>query len=470
MQKDSTICAIATPPGSGAISIIRVSGKDAYAICDKIVKFQDKKKKIRGLKPYTIHFASIIHNKKLIDEVLVSLFRAPHSYTGEDLIEISCHGAHYIQQQILQILIELGARQAQPGEFTLRAYLNGKLDLSQAEAVADLIASTTASAHRVALNQMKGGFSSEIAKLRAQLLNFISLIELELDFSEEDVEFADRKQLVQLVKRIRNLITDLLQSFKLGNVLKYGVPVAITGKTNVGKSTLLNALLREDKAIVSEIPGTTRDVIEDVINIEGFSFRFIDTAGLRKSSDKIESLGIEKTFQKIDQAYIVLYMIDATVSMTEIDRLAGKIKKRLDGKDKKLIIILNKIDLLPKKQIFNLKDLSQFRNLNSSDKIIYLSAFNHKNIDLLISTLLDIVKQRVTGEHDVIVTNIRHYEALTHADDAIDRVAKGLTSNVSSDLLAQDIREVLHYLGEITGEVTTDEILGNIFSKFCIGK
>ena len=470
MQNDSTICAIATPPGSGAISIIRVSGKDAYAICDKIVNFQNKKKKIRGLKPYTIHFASIIHNKKLIDEVLVSLFRAPHSYTGEDLIEISCHGAHYIQQQILQILIELGARQAQPGEFTLRAYLNGKLDLSQAEAVADLIASTTASAHRVALNQMKGGFSSEIAKLRAQLLNFISLIELELDFSEEDVEFADRKQLVQLVKRIRNLITDLLQSFKLGNVLKYGVPVAITGKTNVGKSTLLNALLREDKAIVSEIPGTTRDVIEDVINIEGFSFRFIDTAGLRKSSDKIESLGIEKTFQKIDQAYVVLYMIDATESNIEIDRLAGKIKKRLDGKDKKLIIILNKIDLLSKKQIFNIKDLSQFRNLTSSDKIIYLSAFNHKNIDLLITTLLNIVKQRVAGEHDVIVTNIRHYEALTHADDAIDRVAKGLTSNVSSDLLAQDIREVLHYLGEITGEVTTDEILGNIFSKFCIGK
>ena len=470
MQNDSTICAIATPPGSGAISIIRVSGKDAYAICDKIVKFQDKKKKIRRLKPYTIHFASIIHNKKLIDEALVSLFRAPHSYTGEDLIEISCHGAHYIQQQILQILIELGASQAQPGEFTLRAYLNGKLDLSQDEAVADLIASTTASAHRVALNQMKGGFSSEIAKLRAQLLNFISLIELELDFSEEDVEFADRKQLVQLVKRIRNLINDLLQSFKLGNVLKYGVPVAITGKTNVGKSTLLNALLREEKAIVSEIPGTTRDVIEDVVNIEGFSFRFIDTAGLRKASDKIESLGIEKTFQKIDQAYVVLYMIDATESNIEIDRLAGKIKKRLDGKDKKLIIILNKIDLLSKKQIFNIKDLSQFRNLTSSDKIIYLSAFNHKNIDLLITTLLNIVKQRVAGEHDVIVTNIRHYEALTHADDAIDRVAKGLTSNVSSDLLAQDIREVLHYLGEITGEVTTDEILGNIFSKFCIGK
>jgi tRNA modification GTPase len=470
MQNDSTICAIATPPGTGAISIIRVSGKDAYNICSKIIRFRDKKKKIKGLKSYTIHFASFVHNNQLIDEVLVSLFRAPHSYTGEDVIEISCHGAQYIQQEILQILTDIGARLAQPGEFTLRAYLNGKLDLSQAEAVADLIASTTASAHRVALNQMKGGFSSEIAKLREQLLNFISLIELELDFSEEDVEFADRKQLTLLIKLIHNLINSLIESFKLGNVLKNGVPVAITGKTNVGKSTLLNTLLHEERAIVSEIPGTTRDVIEDVINIEGFSFRFIDTAGLRKSSNKIESLGIEKTFQKIDQAYIVLYMIDATSGAAEIDRLAGKIKNRLEGKDKKLIILLNKIDLLSKKQLSTLKDLSQFKNLDSTDKILYLSAINHKNIDLLISKLLEIVKQRVAGEHDVIVTNTRHYEALRNADNALDRVVKGLKSNISSDLLAQDIREVLHYLGEITGEVTNDEILGNIFSKFCIGK
>lgn len=470
MKNDSTICAIATPPGSGAISIIRISGKDAYSICNKIVKFRDKKKILIDLKPYTIHFANIIHDEKLIDEVLVSLFRAPHSYTGEDLIEISCHGAHYIQQQILQILIELGARQAQPGEFTLRAYLNEKLDLSQAEAVADLIASSTASAHRVALNQMKGSFSNEIGKLRAQLLNFISLVELELDFSEEDVEFANREQLLQLVRQIQSLIHDLLQSFQLGNVIKYGIPVAITGKTNVGKSTLLNVLLHEEKAIVSEIAGTTRDVIEDVINIEGYSFRFIDTAGLRKASNKIESLGIEKTFQKIDQAYIVLYIIDATISISEIDRLAGKIKKHLDGKDKKLIIILNKIDLLTKKHLVYLKNLNHFTNLNPTDKILYLSAFSHENIEQLISALLEIVKQRVAGEHDVIVTNIRHYEALKRADDAINRVAKGLKSQTSSDLLAQDIREVLHYLGEITGEVTTDEILGNIFSKFCIGK
>jgi tRNA modification GTPase len=470
MNNDSTICAVATPPGSGAISIIRISGKDAYDICSRMIRFRNSKKNIKKLKPYTIHYASVLYHEQLIDEVLVSLFKAPHSYTGEDVIEISCHGAQYIQQQILQILTDLGARLAQPGEFTLRAYLNGKLDLSQAEAVADLIASTTASAHRVALNQMKGGFSNEIANLRAQLLNFISLIELELDFSEEDVEFADRKQLIQLVKQIRNLIDGLLESFKLGNVVKYGIPVAITGKTNVGKSTLLNTLLHEDRAIVSEIPGTTRDVIEDVMNIEGYSFRFIDTAGLRKSSDKIESIGIEKTFQRIDQAYIVLYMIDATSDAAEIDRLAGKIKKRLEGKDKKLIIILNKIDKLSHKELSKLNDLRQFKNLDPSDTILNLSVLNHKNIDLLISTLLDIVKSSVTGEHDVIVTNIRHYEALNNASNAIDRVSNGLNKNVSSDLIAQDIREVLHYMGEITGEVTTDEILGNIFSKFCIGK
>jgi len=470
MHHDTTICAIATPPGTGAISIIRVSGKDTYAICSKIIKFQNKKKKINGLKPYTFHFASVINEGRLIDEVLVSLFRAPHSYTGEDVIEISCHGAQYIQQQILQILTDLGARLAKPGEFTLRAYLNGKLDLSQAEAVADLIASTSTAAHRIALNQMKGGFSSEIAKLRAQLLDFISLIELELDFSEEDVEFADRKQLILLVKRIQDLIKRLIESFKLGNVLRNGVPVAITGKTNVGKSTLLNTLLREEKAIVSEIAGTTRDVIEDVINIEGFGIRLIDTAGLRKSSGKIELLGIEKTFQKIDQAYIILYMIDAMSGPAEIDRLAGKIKLRLEGKDKKLIIILNKTDKLSDLQLSKLKDINKFKNIDPSDNIIFLSALNHKNIDLLINTIMGIVKSRVSGEHDVIVTNTRHYEALQNADIALDRVAKGLKSRVSSDLLAQDIREVLRYLGEITGEVTTDEILGNIFSKFCIGK
>jgi tRNA modification GTPase len=470
MQRDSTICAIATPPGTGAISIIRISGKDTYGICNRIIKFRDKKKKLTDLKPYTIHFASIVHEGKLVDDVLVNLFRAPHSYTGEDVIEISCHGAQYIQQEIIRVLTDLGARPANPGEFTLRAYLNGKLDLSQAEAVADLIASTSAAAHRVAINQMRGGFSGEIAKLRSQLLDFISLIELELDFGEEDVEFADRKQLIVLVKNVQILIKNLVESFKLGNVLRNGVPVAITGKTNVGKSTLLNTLLHEEKAIVSEIAGTTRDIIEDVINIEGFSLRLIDTAGLRKASGKIESLGIEKTFQKIDQAYIVLYMIDSVAGVAEIDRLAGKIKKRLEGKDKKLVLILNKTDKLSERQFSKIRDLSQYKNIDSSDKIIFLSALNHENIDLLINTILDIIRSRVSGEHDVIVTNARHYEALSNAETAIDRVAKGLKSAMPSDLLAQDIREVLHWLGEITGEVTTDEILGNIFSKFCIGK
>ena len=470
MDNDSTICAIATPPGSGAISIIRVSGKDTFEICNRIIRFHNTKKNIKDLPANTIHYASVMNHEELIDEVLVSLFKSPRSYTGEDVIEISCHGAYYIQQQILQLLISHGARLANPGEFTLRSYLNGKMDLSQAEAVADLIASTTAASHRVALSQMKGGFSNEISKLREQLLNFISLIELELDFSEEDVEFADRKELMELVKKINRLISSLVESFRLGNVIKHGVPVTITGKPNVGKSTLLNALLHEERAIVSEIAGTTRDVIEDVITIEGFSFRFIDTAGLRKVTDTIETVGIEKTFQKIDQAYIVIYMMDATENAKEIDRLAAKIKKRLEGKDKKLIMILNKIDVLNEKQLSELKDLRNFNNLDSYDKILYISAFYNENIDQLASLLLSIVKQRDTGEHDVIVTSTRHYEALTGSHDAIERVSEGLKTGITGDFLAIDIREALHFLGEITGEVTTDEILGNIFSKFCIGK
>jgi tRNA modification GTPase len=470
MHDDSTICAIATPPGSGAISIIRVSGKDAFDICSRIISFHNTKKKIKDLPANTIHFASVLDHGELIDEVLVSLFKSPRSYTGEDVIEISCHGAYYIQQQILQILINQGARLAKPGEFTLRAYLNGKMDLSQAEAVADLIASNSAASHRVALNQMKGGFSNEISNLRDQLLNFISLIELELDFSEEDVEFADRKELMDLVDKINRLISILIESFKLGNAIKHGVPVAITGKPNVGKSTLLNALLHEERAIVSEIAGTTRDVIEDVITIEGFGFRFIDTAGLRKVTDTIETIGMEKTLQKIDQAYIILYVMDATENTKEIDRLAGKIKKRLQGKDKKLIIILNKIDMLNEAQLSELKDLRNLSNLDSYDKLLYISAFYNENIDQLASLLLSIVKQRDTGEHDVIVTSARHYEALTRAHEALERVSEGLKTNITGDVLAMDIRESLHYLGEITGEVTTDEILGNIFSKFCIGK
>ncbi len=470
MIDDATICAIATPHGNGAISILRISGRDAYEIASRLIRFPSGSKKLKELPPNTIHYATVCSGKEVVDEVLVSLFRAPHSYTGEDLVEISCHGATYIQQKILELLVNAGARLAEPGEFTLRAFLNGKMDLSQAEAVADLIASSSAASHRIAMNQMRGGFSSEIAGLREQLLNFISLIELELDFSEEDVTFADRSELQKLVSRISGLIRKLSDSFRLGNVIKNGVPVAIAGKTNVGKSTLLNALLHEDRAIVSEIAGTTRDVIEDVIIMDGLAFRFIDTAGLRKATDTIESIGIERAFEKIGKAYIVLYVIDATEKISEIDRLIGKIKKRLDGGDRKLVILLNKIDFLNQKQLEALANRKKFRNLSEEDHVLLISASYGDNIDALASLLIELVRGKEKDQEDVIVTNARHFEALSRAGEAIDRVAEGLQTGLHSDLLAQDIREVLHYLGEITGEVTTDEILGNIFSKFCIGK
>jgi tRNA modification GTPase len=344
------------------------------------------------------------------------------------------------------------------------------MDLSQAEAVADLIASTSTASHRVAMNQMRGGFSTELTKLREQLLNFISLIELELDFSEEDVEFADREELFSLVQKIQAMIWGMADSFRLGNVIKNGVPVAITGKTNVGKSTLLNALLHDDRAIVSEIAGTTRDVIEDLISIDGISFRFIDTAGLRHTTDTIESIGIEKTFEKIGQAYIVLYVIDAAQTIEEIDRLAGKIKQRLEGSDRKLFILLNKIDFLTDQHLEAIRNLDNFKNLDETDQLLFISASYGDNVDQLASLLVETIKQGDSEETNVVITNARHFEALVNAGDAINRVHEGMKTGLSSDLLAQDIRQVLHYLGEITGEVTTDEILGNIFSKFCIGK
>jgi len=470
MMDDATICAIASPPGHGAISIVRLSGKDSYRIAGLLLELKSKKKDLAKLPGNTIHYADVKDGKEVVDDVLVSLFRSPHSYTGEDLIEISCHGAVYIQQKILELLVAAGARIAEPGEFTLRAFLNGKMDLSQAEAVADLIASSSAASHRVAMNQMRGGFSGEIAHLRGQLINFASLIELELDFSEEDVEFADRKELSDLVEKIRGLIKALADSFRLGNVIKNGVPVAITGKTNVGKSTLLNALLHDDRAIVSEIAGTTRDVIEDVMTLEGFTFRFIDTAGLRQTSDSIESIGIEKTFEKIGQAYIVLYVIDADQDLKEIDRLAGKIKKRLVSGERELVILLNKIDFLSDEKLSDLSDPGKFKNLDKNDRVLQISASYGNNIDKLAGLLVDLVKQREGHENDVVITNARHFEALSEAGQAMERVSEGLKSGLATDLIAQDIRQALHNLGEITGEVTTDEILGNIFSKFCIGK
>ena len=464
MVENSVICAISTPQGNGAIAVIRLSGNECIALCDSVFNSPSENKKLIDQPANTIHFGTIIDNDKIIDEVVVSIFKGPHSYTGEDVVEISCHGSVYIQQQILQLLIKKGAQLAKPGEFTMRAFLNGKMDLSQAEAVADLIASSSAASHKVAVKQMRGGFSSEIANLRDRLLNFISLLELELDFSEEDVEFADRKQLNDLLNNIQNLIQKLLKSFDLGNVIKNGVPVAIVGHTNVGKSTLLNRILNEEKAIVSDIAGTTRDVIEDVINIEGVSFRFIDTAGIRETSDTIESIGVERTYDRISKASIVLLLVDATEGLDEMIKAVKTVKNKIGDGDKKLIVVINKIDKA-KNEFFDIQNL-----LNKQDVIMKISAKTGENIDQLVNELLSFVNLSALNQNEVIVTNVRHYEALQKASVALQRAINGLESGITGDFLAQDIRETLHYLGEITGEITTDEVLGNIFKNFCIGK
>ena len=459
MLNDDTIVAIASPSGSGAIAVIRLSGSLAVEITDKIFYFKNKKKKLIDQEAYTIHFGFIKDKETVIDEVLVSLFRAPRSYTGEDSIEISCHGSLFIQQKIVNLLIKQGARTAAPGEFTQRAFLNGKLDLSQAEAVADLIASESAAAHKVAFQQMRGGFTDDLKDLRGQLLSFISLIELELDFSEEDVEFADRKQLQYLVSTIQKKLSGLINSFELGNVIKKGIPVAIVGEPNVGKSTLLNVLLNEDKAIVSDIAGTTRDAVEDVISLSGILFRFIDTAGIRQTNDTIESLGIERTMEKIEKAEIILYMIDAND-----DKACDKVFEiRQKAKDKKLILVVNKIDQSKLDISERIKDCEDL-------KLVQISAKQKDNISELIETLLDTVHYSPDTKSDTIITNTRHFELLQKAHESSLRVDQGLASGISGDFLAQDIREILNYIGEITGEFTTDEVLGNIFENFCIGK
>ena len=463
METNSTICAIATSPGNGAIAVIRLSGKNAVSITERLFK-SPSGKKLSNQAPNTIHFGSISFNKKLVDEVLISLFKAPHSYTGEDVVEISCHGSAFIQQQLLQALTESGATLAKPGEFTLRAFMNGKMDLSQAEGVADLIASESDAAHKMAINQMRGGFSAEIGKLRSQLLNLCSLLELELDFSEEDVEFADRTQLKRLVKEILTVIQHLTDSFSLGNVIKTGVPVAIVGKPNVGKSTLLNTLLQEEKAIVSEIAGTTRDSIEDVINIKGVRFRFIDTAGIRHTTDAIESLGIERTFNKISLAAVVLLLAEAVCSKEEI---LQQIKELKLSSDQHLIIIINKIDLVNEKEV---EERLGGKQAFGPYPILFLSAKHHLHTDELHEYLLNTVQSETLKSSDVVVSNVRHYEALKSALEASERAFNGLETQVPSDLISQDIREILYYLGQITGEITTDEILGNIFKNFCIGK
>lgn len=465
MNIQDTICAIATAPG-GAIGIIRVSGNDAIHIAERIFHPIGKNKQpLSARQAYTLNFGHIQDETgEVIDEVLISLFHAPHSYTGENSVEISCHGSAYILQQIMQLLIKNGCRAAGPGEYTQRAFLNGKMDLSQAEAVADLIASTSSATHRMAMNQMRGGFSRELSALRDKLLHLTSLMELELDFSDhEELEFADRSELENIASQIESVISCLVNTFSVGNALKNGIPVVIVGETNAGKSTLLNALLNEERAIVSDIHGTTRDVIEDTINLGGITFRFIDTAGIRETTDTIESLGIERSFQKLEQANIILWVIDATCAEEQYQKLNGQIIPKCQ--DKHLIIILNKVDIVP-----NFSS-THFNCLPSDINIIRLSAKQKKGLSELQKLLVDFATLPDLSQNDVVVSNIRHYEALSHALESIHRVQNGLSIQLSGDLVSQDLRECLFYLAEIVGgEITNDEVLGNIFKNFCIGK
>lgn len=461
-----TICAVSTASGLGAIAIVRVSGDQAIETVDSIFQSSRKNFKLNEAKTHTAHYGKILNDKtEVIDEVLATVFRAPNSFTGEDSVEIACHGSHYIQQEIIKQLLSKGCRIATHGEFTQRAFANGRMDLSQAEAVADLIACQNKASHRLAMNQMRGGFSREISILRDRLLTFTSLVELELDFSDhEELEFADRSELKALAEEILKKIGGLKNSFSTGNAIKNGIPVSIIGETNAGKSTLLNYLLKEDKAIVSDIHGTTRDVIEDTVIIDGLLFRFIDTAGLRNTSDVIENMGIERSYKMMDKASIVLWVIDASQPLHHLDELSVSIKEHLQ--DKKLIKVFNKVDLIDDstQQAF-----SDYYKKFEGDEL-FISAKHTLNTDQLEELLVKAAQIPEIGENDVMVTNMRHYEALNNAYSAILRVQDGLENNISGDFLSQDIRECLHYLGEITGEITTDEVLGTIFSRFCIGK
>ena len=553
------IAAIATAPGTGGIAVIRLSGPDAFTITDRIFRARNRNKTVSTAEAYTMLFGNIVdeitdnrvqitdnqthssflipHSSFLIDEVVVAIFRAPHSFTGENTVEISCHGSIYIQQEILRLLIAAGARMAGPGEFTQRAFLNGRLDLSQAEAVADLINAQSAAAHTIALNQMRGNFSSKLEELRRQLLHFVSLLELELDFGDhDDLEFADRTELNTVAEAIRSQLSHLQQTFSQGNAIKNGIPVAIVGETNAGKSTLLNLLVGDNRAIVSDIHGTTRDVIEDTVNINGLTFRFIDTAGIRQTSDIIENLGIERTYEMIERAQIILWVVDSTNVTEHIEWLAERIMRRTEGK--RLIILLNKIDRLNDEELTTLREwfepycpqcrdarlvrpseksvkseerllaqqesesknkeitsvhfsprlktsgsVSSVRDKNKSVKeknnsernispqILEISAKQNQNTTQLTQLLYESAQMPDLSAGDIIISNLRHYEALTHALESIDRVIDGLQMNIPADFVAQDIREALFHLAEITGgEITTDEVLGNIFAHFCIGK
>ena len=461
LQEKDTICAISTPAGVGGVAIVRISGPDAVRIADSVLSMS---KPLAEKKPYTVSFGKLMLGENVLDEVLVSLFKAPRSFTGEDVVEIAVHGSVYVQREAIKLLLAAGCRMADHGEFTKRAFMNGKMDLSQAEAVADVIASRSAASHKVAVSQMRGGFSRKLQTLRAQLLQFTSLIELELDFSEEDVEFADRSQLKALAMEIETAISRLVNSFSTGNAVKNGVPVAIVGETNAGKSTLLNLLLGDDKAIVSDIHGTTRDIIEDTTDIGGVLFRFIDTAGIRETTDTIENLGIQRSFSAIEKAQIVLWMIDSTQLGEQIKTLAERIVPNAEGKQ--LFLLFNKVDKLSDVERAELSGL--FAEVDA--RRFYISAKFDQGMDAVRDALVDASHVTEIEEGDVVVTNMRHYEALVKAHAAILRVQEGMATGLSGEFLSMDLHDCLDALGSIVGQISSDEVLGEIFSKFCIGK
>ena len=464
MSDNTIIGAIATSPGCGAVAVIRLSGAGCIELAEQVFQSPSGKRLV-NVAPNTVHFGRIMEENELVDEVLLTVFRAPHSFTGEDVVEISCHGSVYIQQRVLQLLIDKGAVLAQPGEFTRRAFLNGKMDLSQAEAVADLIASSSAAAHKMALHQMRGGFSRELERLRQELLHVTALLELELDFSEEDVEFAERGELLILVEKIRDYIKRLCDSFALGNAIKNGIPVAIVGNTNAGKSTLLNRLLKEERAIVSDNEGTTRDSIEETLNVNGVLFRFIDTAGIRHTLDQVEQLGIERTWTKIEQAKIVLLLLDVNRDFEQFVTYYQHVKERLQL-DATLLILLNKAEIAHDLQ----ETLDQVKKSADGEWIHPLSAKTGDGVEILLDYLSALVGMDKIGSCDVVVNNARHYEALTRALEAMDLVQEGLHAGLSGEFIAQDIRSCLHYLAEITGLISTEDVLQHVFSHFCIGK
>ena len=464
---NDTICALATPHGMGAIAVVRVSGPKAFPIVAFLFQRQGKYLEISNINPNKALHGYLINNDELLDEAVVTFFKAPHSFTGEDSAEISVHGSVYVQQKLLQVLITQGCRMAEAGEFTRRAFVNRKFDLAQAEAIADLISSESEAAHRVAINQLKGGFSKELQVMRSKLLEMTSLMELELDFSEEDVEFADRNRLKALLEETLSKVNSLRDSFRLGNAIKNGVPVAIVGQTNTGKSTLLNALLGEDRAIVSDIAGTTRDTIEETLNINGILYRFIDTAGLRQTEETIEKIGIERSYRKINEATVVIGMLDATKGTENVLIAAHEILERIDLEHQQFILCINKVDTLDDQGETLLGELRT--DLDNDDiMVICLSAKRHFGLNDLYNALKH--SRPLASPDATLVTNVRHYEALSHASKALTKVKEGLEMNIPTDLVSQDLREALHYLGSITGEITSDEVLGSIFSRFCIGK